>query len=49
MIDTDCLSRYTIYRATVRIVAHHYRTHLDIDELGARRELNYALHDLALM
>ncbi|KAH7401410.1 kinase-like domain-containing protein [Pyrenochaeta sp. MPI-SDFR-AT-0127] len=43
------MSMYTTYRATVRIVAHHYRTHLNIDELQARHELSYALNDLAAM
>jgi aminoglycoside phosphotransferase (APT) family kinase protein len=41
--------RYAAYRATVQIVAHHYRPHLDIDELEARRSLSYALNDLARM
>ncbi|KAL5121065.1 hypothetical protein ACEQ8H_000916 [Pleosporales sp. CAS-2024a] len=43
------LSMYTAYRATVRIVAHHYRPHQGIDELDARRSLSYALNDLAQM
>ncbi|KAF2129868.1 hypothetical protein P153DRAFT_375496 [Dothidotthia symphoricarpi CBS 119687] len=43
------LLMYTIYRNIVRVVEHHYRPHLDIDELDARRGLNYALNDLAQM
>ncbi|KAF2122427.1 hypothetical protein BDV96DRAFT_608490 [Lophiotrema nucula] len=43
------LLMYTAYRAVVRIVAHHYRPHSDTDELDARRELTYALNDLAQM
>jgi hypothetical protein len=41
--------RYTIYRATVDIVAHHYRPYLGSDELEARRQLSLALHELAAM
>lgn len=39
--------RYKTYRATVRIVAHHFRPHDGIDELDARRELSLALNELA--
>jgi hypothetical protein len=49
MIIADCKFRYTAYRAIVRIVAHHYRPHQNIDELEARRSLSYALNDLAQM
>ncbi|KAF2018470.1 hypothetical protein BU24DRAFT_344028 [Aaosphaeria arxii CBS 175.79] len=38
---------YEIYRATVQIVAHHYRSHLNTDELVARRSLSDALRELA--
>ncbi|KAF1956491.1 hypothetical protein CC80DRAFT_413075 [Byssothecium circinans] len=38
---------YTVYRATVQIVAHHYRPHSGIDELQSRRSLTYALNSLA--
>ncbi|KAF2685672.1 hypothetical protein K458DRAFT_387634 [Lentithecium fluviatile CBS 122367] len=40
---------YTTYRATVQIVAHHYRPHSGIDELEARRSLTHALNNLAAM
>ncbi|EOA89682.1 hypothetical protein ACJQWK_02601 [Exserohilum turcicum] len=38
---------YRTYRATVRLVAHHYRPHDGTDELDARRELSHALNELA--
>ncbi|EUC49683.1 hypothetical protein COCMIDRAFT_84007 [Bipolaris oryzae ATCC 44560] len=38
---------YRIYRATLRLVAHHYRLHDGTDELDARRELSAALNLLA--
>ncbi|KAF2868977.1 hypothetical protein BDV95DRAFT_630173 [Massariosphaeria phaeospora] len=38
---------YATYRATVQLVSHHYRPHLDIDEMEARRSLTYALNELA--
>jgi hypothetical protein len=41
------INRYAAYRATVRIVAHHYRPHQDIDEADARRSLSVALNHLA--
>ena len=41
--------RYTTYRAIVSIVTHHYRTHEGVDELDARRQLSYALNELAAM
>ncbi|KAH8724663.1 hypothetical protein GQ44DRAFT_750162 [Phaeosphaeriaceae sp. PMI808] len=41
------LLMYKAYRATVRIVAHHYRSHQGTDELDARRSLSFALNDLA--
>jgi hypothetical protein len=41
--------RYKSYRATVKIVAHHYRPHDGGDEMDARRELSYALNDLAAL
>ncbi|KAF2702689.1 hypothetical protein K504DRAFT_393991 [Pleomassaria siparia CBS 279.74] len=40
---------YAIYRATVQIVAHHFRPHLGVDEDQARRSLNMALNGLAAM
>lgn len=43
------LLMYTTYRATVQIVAHHFRPHLVIDEDQARRSLNLALNGLAEM
>jgi len=43
------LLMYTIYRATIDIVAHHYRPHMGIDELEARHSLSYALNELAKM
>jgi hypothetical protein len=42
-------NRYKTYKATVRIVAHHYRPHAGGDELDARRDLSFALNDLAAM
>lgn len=39
--------RYRVYRATLRLVAHHYRLHDGTDELDARRELSTALNLLA--
>jgi hypothetical protein len=41
--------RYKSYRATVRIVAHHYRPQDGGDEMGARRELSLALNELAAL
>ncbi|KAH9879957.1 hypothetical protein J1614_001981 [Plenodomus biglobosus] len=43
------LLMYTAYRAITNIVTHHYRTHLGIDELEARRQLSCALNELAAM
>ncbi|KAF7565399.1 hypothetical protein PtrM4_048330 [Pyrenophora tritici-repentis] len=43
------LLMYKTYRATVRIVAHHYRPHDGIVELDARRDLSEALNGLAAM
>ncbi|KAF1839804.1 hypothetical protein BDW02DRAFT_575409 [Decorospora gaudefroyi] len=40
---------YTTYRATVKIVTRHYRPHSGGDELRARRELSYALNELAAL
>ncbi|KAF1929117.1 uncharacterized protein M421DRAFT_61701 [Didymella exigua CBS 183.55] len=40
---------YTVYRSIITIVAHHYRPHTTIDELGVRRELVCALNELARM
>jgi hypothetical protein len=48
-IYADYGIRYATYRATVQIVAHHYRTCSDVDELEARRSLSVALNDLAQM
>lgn len=44
---TGWAARYRTYRATVRLVAHHYRPHDGTDELDARRELSHALNELA--
>ncbi|KAI8939409.1 hypothetical protein NX059_003191 [Plenodomus lindquistii] len=41
------LLMYTTYRAVVSIVTHHYRAHLGINELEARRHLSCALNELA--
>jgi hypothetical protein len=41
------VTRYAAYRATVRIVARHYRPNQGGDELEARRELAQALNRLA--
>ncbi|KAF1920282.1 hypothetical protein BDU57DRAFT_508493 [Ampelomyces quisqualis] len=41
------LLMYAAYRSTVLIVAHHYRTHHNVDELDARRSLSHALNALA--
>lgn len=43
------LLMYATYRATVQVVAHHYRPHSDIDEMDARRSLANALNELAQM
>lgn len=43
------LLMYTAYRAIISIVTHHYRAHLGINELEARRQLSYALNELAAM
>ncbi|KAH7085912.1 hypothetical protein BKA63DRAFT_28748 [Paraphoma chrysanthemicola] len=43
------LLMYAAYRATVQIIAHHYRPYQGIDELAARRQLSLALNDLAQM
>ncbi|KAJ4365866.1 hypothetical protein N0V83_008488 [Neocucurbitaria cava] len=40
---------YAAYKATLRIVTHHYRPHLGTDENEARRELSIALNALAAM
>ncbi|KAF2630146.1 hypothetical protein BU25DRAFT_408733 [Macroventuria anomochaeta] len=40
---------YTIYRAILAVVAHHYRPHTGMDELEVRRELVCALNELARM
>jgi hypothetical protein len=48
MVVTD-KNRYAAYRATVRIVGHHYRPQQGGDETEARRELAQALSRLAQM
>jgi hypothetical protein len=49
VMEANVESSYTTYRATVQIVAHHYRPHAGIDELEARRSITYALNKLAAM
>jgi len=39
--------RYAVYRAVVVIVTHYYRPQNSSEELEARRDLNWALNQLA--